>query len=219
MRRCLWYKRASKSPNSLQRLLTPSHQQRSLRYVVHMSQESGGFRPGTITNYRLGMFQAQGQGVQKSANSEPGIRIRTRSADVSAALDTERQDSLQRPASSDDLAVSRRSRAGLPVPSSPKKGGLLGQKPAQRSGSGRLTPVTTNTSGRNTPQERLCTLSNERPSLCCMVVASSSGSVHEFRTHRAGCDTSGKPVGAANKAPAAATLGIGGDCTGVRAQR
>ena len=61
-------------------------------------------------------------------------------------------------------------------------------------------------------------LTQEAITLCCMVVASSPGGVREFRKHRAGCDTSGKPVGAANKAPAA-TFGIGGDCTGVGAQR
>jgi hypothetical protein len=79
------------------------------------------------------------QTVQKSAKSEPGIKHRTVSADVSTVVEPSL---LSLRTSMDDMGpMGRRSKPGSPVPGSPKRGasGPLKAAPTSRAPSGRTT--------------------------------------------------------------------------------
>jgi len=95
-------------------------------------------------------FAAQGQTVQKSAKSEPGIKQRTISADVCTVVE-QSLPSLR--TSMDDMGpMGRRSKPSSPVPGSPKRAASGPLKASSRAPSGRTTPVTGRT---GTPQVNL----------------------------------------------------------------
>ena len=87
-------------------------------------------------------FAAQGQSVQKSAKSEPGIKQRSVSGDVGSNVQLHL---LSPKLSVDDITMigsSPKSKPSTCVPASPKRAGSSGLKLQAKTSSGSVTPTT-----------------------------------------------------------------------------
>lgn len=87
-------------------------------------------------------FAAQGQSVQKSAKSEPGVKQRSASGDIGSDL---HQNLISPKLSLDDITMaghSPKSKSCSPVPASPKRLVTPGLKIQSKPSSGRDTPTT-----------------------------------------------------------------------------
>ena len=146
------------SPPRLQIAALPLHSQRDCPKVltnfsaIRCAKTGGmdGVRPSKLKakaadpRSPAAFFAAQGQSVQKSAKSEPGIKHRSASADVGSSLEHHLLGPGS-PKSLDDMATSGhgvRVKPCSPAPASPKKPGTSGLKIQSRTPSGRETPTT-----------------------------------------------------------------------------